>query len=67
MKNSEKENYLRDFVTKEANSNATLCARKTRAYAILAEITMVVNYNFLYKFQLIYWPPYSLQKASYTP
>ena len=38
MKNSEKEKYLGDFVTKEANSNATLVARKSRAYAILAEI-----------------------------
>ena len=38
MKNSEKEKYLGDFITKDANSNATLAARKSRAYAILAEI-----------------------------
>ena len=43
MKNSEKEKYLGDFVTKEANSNATLSARKTRAYAILAEIRSILT------------------------
>ena len=43
MKNSEKEKYLGDFVTKEANSNATLVARKSRAYAILAEIRALLT------------------------
>ena len=43
MKNSEKEKYLGDFVTKEANSNATLVARKSRAYAILAEIRAILT------------------------
>ena len=43
MKNSEKEKYLGDFITKEGNSNATLCARKTRAYAILAEIRSILT------------------------
>ena len=38
MKDSDKDKYLGDFITKEANSNATLDARKSRAYAILAEI-----------------------------
>ena len=43
MKNSEKEKYLGDFVTKEADSNATLVARKSRAYAILAEIRAILT------------------------
>ena len=38
MKNSEKEKYLGDYVTSEANSNETLISRKARAYAILSEI-----------------------------
>ena len=43
IKNSEKEKYFGDFVTKEANSNATLVARKSRAYAILAEIRAILT------------------------
>ena len=43
MKDSDKEKYLGDFVTKDANSNATLCARKSRAYAILAEIRSILT------------------------
>ena len=43
MKDSNKEKYLGDFVTSEANSNETLIARKTRAYAILAEIRALLS------------------------
>ena len=43
MKDSKKEKYLGDFVTSEANSNDTLIARKTRAYAILAEIRALLS------------------------
>ena len=43
MKNAEKENYLGDYVTKQANSNETLISRKTRAFAILAEIKALLN------------------------
>ena len=43
MKDSDKEKYLGDFVTKDANSNATLCARKSRAYAILTEIRAILS------------------------
>ena len=38
MKNFEKKKYRGNFLTKDANSNATLAARKYHAYAILAEI-----------------------------
>ena len=43
MKDSDKKKYLGDFVTKEANSNATLGAWKLRAYAILAEIRAILT------------------------
>ena len=43
MKNSDKEKYLGDFITKDAKSNATLVARKIRAYAILAEIRALLS------------------------
>ena len=43
MKNTEKESYLGDFVTKKANSNATLVAWKSCVYAILAEIRAILT------------------------
>jgi hypothetical protein len=42
MKSSEKEKYLGDFVTKHANANDTLMARKARAFAILSEIKVLL-------------------------
>ena len=43
MKNPAKEKYPGDFVTKEASSNATLVAHKSRDYAILAEIRAILT------------------------
>ena len=43
MKNSDKEKILGDYIPKEANSNATLLARKTFAYAIVAEIRALLS------------------------
>ena len=43
MKNSEKEKYLGEIVTKSANANETLAARKIRAYAILSEIRAILH------------------------
>ena len=43
MKNTEKESYLGDFVTKKANSNATLVAWKSCVYAILSEIRAILT------------------------
>ena len=43
MKNSDKEKYFGDYVTKQTNSNETLIARKSRAFAILSEIKALLN------------------------
>ena len=43
IKDSHKEKYLGDRITSEANSNETLIARKTWAYAILAEIRALLK------------------------
>ena len=44
MKNSEKDKYLGDFVTKSGNSRETIRDRKTRGNAILTEIRAILKY-----------------------
>ena len=43
MKDSDKEKYLGDFVTKKANANESLEVRKIRAYAILSQIRAILT------------------------
>ena len=43
MKISIKEQYLGDFVTSNGNSKETICDRKTRGNAILAEIRAILK------------------------
>ena len=43
INNAEKEKYLGDYVTKQANLNETLISRKTRAFATLVEIKALLN------------------------
>ena len=43
MKNSEKEKYLGDFITKEGNSNETIKERIKRGYGILAQIRALMS------------------------
>ena len=44
MKETEKEKYLGDYLTSEANSKDSLTNRKTKGYSILGEISAMVKY-----------------------
>ena len=43
MKESEKEKYLGDYLTSNANSKESLSARKARGYAILGEMSAILR------------------------
>ena len=43
MKESEKEKYLGDYLTSNANSKECLSARKARGYAILGEMSAILR------------------------
>ena len=43
IKDSHKEKYLGDYITRDGNSNETIVKRKTRGYAVLAEIKAILN------------------------
>ena len=43
MKSSQKEKYLGDFITQKGNSKETICERKTREDAILAEMGAILR------------------------
>ena len=43
MKTSEKEKYLGDFLTKDANSKQTIKERKSRGFAVLSQMDAILS------------------------